>query len=610
MSLETTASNEVPYQRNSEVSDTEISDKSFSLQDVHLNVVLVTDALFKRNVTVSLLKDAPFCSLSLQDIIRVRDLAYKAGVYSTPFHDPAAINAECLLELQRITKFRMKYSTVLHPFCFRQVVLMSAIAPDVVMHTLFQWLSEDHRILSLIVPFVADIFVSLGNMLSLNINSDNPLFLNTFYEALSSKSSKYPIPQPVLHSLCSSILSHSSNNDIVRIDQCFRFVILPLILEQNYDTACELLRQISTVIKGVEQNIHSKPLVDIVSKIVMLACSPFTIDSLDMPNNTKNRPSVEDVRNAVTIVELCERYVSQTTLRSIIERVSKHMPSTLIVRLVRCVVPPDVYSAKRESELLESLHEICRSAKPSLASYERMLTLSVLGPDFSVQLPLHHQYRDLKWNIEPIKSGLWIAALARQASIFSECELSSLFSSRLPVLLEVLWKDPPKKNRIPQEGSDPALFGCQLGLQAAIATQHVPTGNACQSIRADIALKLCRAVCAAIIGRFESLPGLNSHKCDYVYAATSLLFQFLMRTFEKSSHEWPGRSFCADVVKMTLLELLRKFGVEVHSVKREGVEAEINNLRDLILQFGDEHVDATPICHAAMSAFQSQSELA
>lgn len=608
MLSKTTASDEVPYQWNSEVSDTASSSKQ-SVSDALMNVVLATDALFKRSISVPHLKNAPFCKLSLQDISRVRDFAYKAGVYSTLFHDPAAINAECLLELQSITKFRMKHSTMLHPSCFRSVVLMSAIAPNVVMCTLFHWLSENHRILSPIVPFVADVFVSLENALSLNLNSDAPLFLNTFYKVLSSESSKYPVPQPVLHHLCSTILSHNSNNDFVRIDQCFRFVILPLILEQNYDTACELLRQMSTVVKGVEENLHSKLLIDIVSKIVVLACSPFTINNLDNQNNTKNSPTLKDVQNVVTIVELCERYVSQAILRSIIERVSKHMPSTLVVRLVRYVVPPDVYSAKRESELLESLREICGSAKPSLASYERILTLSVLGPDFSVKLSVHHQYHDLKWNIEPVKSGLWIAALARQASVFSDYELSILFSSRLPVLLEVLWKTPPEKNRIPQEGLDTALFGCQLGLQAAIATQHIPTGYACQSVRADIALKLCRAVCAAIIGRFECFPGLNPHKSVYVYAATSLLFQFLTRKYEKNHYEWPGRSFCADVVKMTLLELLRKFGAEVHLLKREGVEAEINNLRDLILQFDDGHIDATPICHAAMSAFQSKSGL-
>lgn len=608
MSLETNAVDEVSYQWNSEVPDVTILETSVALRDAnHLNIVLAVDTLFTRKVTLPLLKKAPFCNLSLREISQVRECVYKAGVYSTPLLNPAVIEAECLLELQYITKLHMKHSATLHPSCFRPIVLMSSVAPDTVVHSLFHWLSENHRVLSPIVPFIADAFVSLGNTLSMNINSDTPLFPDAFYMILSSNPRKCSVPQPVLHHLCVMLLTHSSNVNIIRIDQCLRFVVLPLIKEQRYSIACELLRRMDTVTIRPNKNANPGLIMHTICELIMLTCSLFTVDNLKNRNTLKDSSTTEDVQNAVTVVELCRRYVSQHIMRSMIEKVGKHMSSSLIIRLVHCVVPSDIYSAKRDSELLQSLHDICGGTEPTLTSYERVLTLSVLTPDFSVKLSLRHQYHNVKWNTEPVKSGLWIAALARQAFIFSDHELSVLFSCRLPFLLEVLRTNLPDQNQPIPGVLDATLLGCQLGLQASIATQYVPMRHICQRMGENVALRICRAICSAITAKSESFPEPSVCKCNFIKAATSVLLKYLTGQFEKDDPDWPGRSLCADVVTVALLELLRKFGTEARSVISEDIKVKVINLRDLISQFNGGHADATRVRHAALSALQSKS---
>lgn len=574
----------------------------------HLNLVLALDAIFTRRVSLPLLKETPFSKLSLQDISQIRGHAYKAGIYSQPCYDSTAVQAGCLQELRQLTKRRLHPSTPLHISCFRPVVLMSAIAPWVVTRALFQWLLEDHRTLLSVIPFVADAFISLGNALSFHINSSAPLLLDAFSDILSPKQKQYSMPQSVLHDLFIKILSHTTKNNIVNIDQCLHFVVVPLVKNHQFEFVCELLHRMTSVMIDADGTTHSDLMVNSVREIVIGSCSPFLNGSPSIQRSTDAyyRPSSRDVQNIVTIVESCARYVPQKILQSTFETIGKRLPPMLCIRLVHCVVSPDEFTTKRNEDLSEAIHKLCIAPEQSITHYERILTLSVAGPDSQLNFLFPHQYCELEWRAKLNKTVLWIAAIARQAFVFSDKELSVLFCTRLPILLEAIcWKSPePSIQKIP-EGLGATLGGCQLGLQASVAAQYVPSGHA---RGADIALRLCRASCTAMAGFLEHVPESRTSKCDLVIAATTILLRFLTRQLETSSCEWPGRSFCADIVTMTLLELLRKFGVEISPAESEEAKVKVANVMNVISSFENGHGGTAKVCLAAMSAFQSRLE--
>lgn len=549
----------------------------------------------------------PFDSFSIATLSSIRDNAYHQQVYNCAHSELAAAEADhfqkaCTDTIDSILKRRLAHPLALHQSSFRRLVLLSILSPWSVIIALFRSLVDfptPHT-----PQFVHGALLSLGTALSYRTSSDQSFLIAAIDQCLSVPMDLgSDLSQSPLCCLLTLLLNASAQDAFsgLSCESCIEQVVHPLVMKGQLNQAAIIMRVVSAYAKNHNVTLketHSSCAAQIIRTVVELTSSD---SSWSVLKDIDRRPTV-NLYESITVLESYAKCLSRDHFIQLLHCAGPISWPAAYNLLQYITLPDDCMAAvKEELRLALSRLETGDNQTTAIEPYEAFLVLLATAPMFPPNFAdsgLH--------TVKVARDCMitkWMAALIRQCPQLTAHELHRLFSDRLAFVLQAC--SPVNENEPNCPPWSFHLGALQLGLQATCGMLRYFPQPTLQKLYSDGAQLSCRTICAVLMALATEHHLVALDACAHS-AVVQMLLRFLLGHFDEQGGDGEAvRAPCADVVTMTLLEILRHYGAKSC---RQGDLTGVNELTAVIKGFDDASDNARRICSAALAALLQNVE--